>query len=271
MNVERIIICGDLNIPLGKQIGYAGTKLKKKSALMETMEKYNLEDTANNQVDCSKLNAFSFWRRKQERGINKADDDYQAARLDHFISDLPQSEIAVKYLRYYPSDHAIVEMKIKTNTRACKKAWKLNPQALDDEPTKNKLIKVYKKLTKNLMKRISQIEMSTLPEMEQAKIIRKIAFDKWKSILLASKMITNTWARENARNKNKLKKFLIKAKENLEVPNDEYKLMSEELSEYEVGKSKIRTELVKVKNRIENKSLIKYKALKNKRREQLKK
>ena len=261
--VEKIILCGDLNIPLGKQIGYAGIKLKKKSALIQTMEKYNLEDTTNNQVDCSKLNVFSFWRRKHDRRINDGDENYQAARLDHFLTDLPLNETSVKYLRYYPSDHAIVMMKIKTNTRAGKKTWKLNPQVLDDEKTMEKLVRVYKKLTKNLMKRISQIEMSRLSDEEQAKLIRNIAYAKWKSTLLATKMITNTWARENANKKGKLKKFLNKAKENLNVPNEEYEIMSEELREYEVGKSKIKTELVKVKNKIENKTLIKYKAMKN--------
>ena len=125
--VKKIIMCGDLNIPLGKQLGYAGAKLKKKSALLDVMDKFNLEDTANNQVDCSKLNAYSFWRRKQEKRINKDDDDYQEARLDHFISDLPQNETSVKYMRYFPSDHAIVVLRVKISTTKGKKAWKLNP------------------------------------------------------------------------------------------------------------------------------------------------
>ena len=260
---EKIIMCGDLNIPLGKQLGYAGNKLKKKEALLEVMEKFNLEDAASNQVDCNKMNAFSFWRRKQERCISNNDDEYQASRLDHFITDIPHNETSVKYMRYFPSDHAIVLLKIKTNSRAGQKTWKLNTKALDDEETMTRLKKIYKKLTKNLMKRISQIEMSNLTEKEQAKRIRNIAFEKWKAATLATKMISNTWARENARKKGALRKFLNKTKENLEISNEKYEIMSDELREYEVGKNKIKTELVKVKNKIENKTLVRYKAMKN--------
>ena len=167
---EKLIICGDLNILLGKQLGYAGAKLKKKTELLKLIDKHNIEDTANNQVDCNKLNAYSFWRRKQDKRINNDEDDYQVTRLDHFLTDLPQNE----------------------STRAGHKSWKLNPQVIDYEETMKKLVRIYKKLSKNLMKRISQIEMSSLPERVQAKKIRDIAYEKWKSVLRATKAITNT-------------------------------------------------------------------------------
>ena len=102
-----------------------------------------------------------------------------------------------------------------------------------------------------------------MSEDYQSKIIRGIAFRKWNSLVLATKMITNSWAREKSKEKNKLKSYLIKAKENLSISNDEYELMSEELRLHEVKKNKIRSELSKVKNKIENKTLIRYKAMKN--------
>ena len=260
---EKLIICGDLNIPLGKQLGYAGARLRKKAELLKMMDNHNIEDTENNQVDCNKLNAYSFWRRKQDRRISNDEDEYQAARLDHFLTDLPQNETSVKYMRYFSSDHAIVSLRIKASTRAGHKSWKLNPNVIEDDATMEKLIKIYKKLSKNLMKRISQIEMSNLPEDIQAKKIRDIAYEKWKSVLRATKAITNTWGRENAKKKGALKKFLLKAKENLEISNEKYEIMSEELRGHEVEKNKIKTELVKVKNKIENKTLVRYKAMKN--------
>ena len=259
---HRVILSGDLNIPLGKQIGYAGTRLKKKEALIDMMERHNLGYVAAIQNDSSTSNAYSFWRRKQDRNIS-ANDVYQATRIDHFLTDIPINELSIRYLRYFPSDHAIVEMNIKTNQRSGKKVWKLNPNVLDDEKVKEKLIKIYKKLSKNLIKRIAQIEMSSLDESSQAKIIRDIAFRKWKSLVLATKMISNTWARAESKEKNKLKNYLIRAKENLEISNEEYELMSEELKAHDIDKNKIRSELNKVKNKIENKTLVRYKAMKN--------
>ena len=260
---ERIILCGDLNIPFGNQIGYSGGRQKKKEALLKTMEIHNLTDLAAAQNDQINSNAYSFWRRKQEKNITDNNEIFQVARIDHFISDIPINEMSIRYLRYFPSDHSIVELKIKTSQRSGKKVWKLNPNVLDDDEVKGKLIRIYKKLTKNLMKRITQINMSTMPEEEQSKIIRGIAFKKWNSIVLATKMITNSWAREKSKEKNKLKSFLIKAKENLEISNEEYELMSDELRTHEIEKHKIRSELNKVRNKIENKTLVRYKAMKN--------
>ena len=260
--VQKIILYRDLNIPLGNQIGYTGNRLKKKDALINTMERNNLQDVAAIQNDSPATNAYSFWRRKQEKNINTTD-IYQATRIDHFLTDIPTNELSIKYLRYFPSDHAIVKMKIKTNQRSRKKIWKLNPNVLDDDTIKKCLIKIYKKLTKNLIKRIAQIEMSSLDEENQAKIIRGIAFQKWKTLVLATKMITNMWAREKTKKNNELKNYLIRAKENLKISNDEYEMMSEELRAYKVEKNKIKSELCKVKNKIENKTLLRYKAMKN--------
>ena len=260
---KQIIICGDLNISLGIKIGYAPTKLKKKEALLSIMETNNLSDAASNQADPNMLNPYLFWRRKQDRTIVLEEEEYQATRLDHFITSLTGSKTSIKYLRYFPSDHSIVELKIKINTRSGKKAWKMNPGVLDNKDVKQRLVKIYKKLTKNLIKRKNQIEMSTMNELDQAKKINEIAYSKWEKVLKATKDITNAWARNKSEEERKLRKFLIKAKENLEISNDEYELMSEEMREYDVNKSKIRTELMKVKSRIENKTLVKYKAMKN--------
>ena len=72
------------------------------------MDKNNLQDVAAVQNDSPSSNAYSFWRRKQDRNINSSD-QYQATRIDHFLTDIPTNEIAIKYLRYFPSDHALVE------------------------------------------------------------------------------------------------------------------------------------------------------------------
>ena len=162
--IKNQIICGDLNIPLGRQIGYVGNKTKKKEALLNLMDNNNITHAANNQLDTNITNAYSFWRRKQERNINQGVDSYQASILDHFLTTLPQNETSVKYLRSFLSDHAaIVELKIKTSSRSGKTSWKLNPSAIDDEKVRERITKICNKLTKSLMKRISQIEMSSLP------------------------------------------------------------------------------------------------------------
>ena len=105
--------------------------------------------------------------------------------------------------------------------------------------------------------------MSKMNELDQAKKIREIAFSKWEAVLKVTKKIANSWARNKSDEERKLRKFLIKAKENLEISNDEYELMSEEMREYEVNKNKIKSELMKVKNKIDNKTLLKYKAMKS--------
>ena len=263
LKAKHIIICGDLNIPLGTQIGYAPTRLKKKEALLTIMDANNLSDAASNQADPNSLNPYSFWRRKQDRTIVSEEEEYQATRIDHFVTSLAGSETSIKYLRYFPSDHSIVELKIKINTRCGKKSWKMNPGVLDNEEAKSRLVKIYKKLTKNLIKRRNQIEMSKMNELDQAKKIREIAFSKWEAVLKVTKKIANSWARNKSDEERKLRKFLIKAKENLEISNDEYELMSEEMREYEVNKNKIKSELMKVKNKIDNKTLLKYKAMKS--------
>ena len=260
---KHVIICGDLNIPLGKQTGYTLTKLKKKEALLTTMDNHGLTDAVNNQTDANKINPYSFWRRKQERTINTNDEIYQASRLDHFITSIPENDTAIKYLRYFPSDHSIVEFKIKINTAKGKKAWKMNPNVLEDDTAKNKLIKIYKKLTKNLIKRSNQIEMSKMSNHEQASKIRDIAFKKFEALIKATKNITNSWARNRSNKERELKRFLIKSKENFYISNEKYEMMSEELRTHEADKNKIKSELMKVKNKIENKTLIKYKAMKS--------
>ena len=163
----------------------------------------------------------------------------------------------------YLSDHALTELKIKVSSCSGKKAWKMNPNVLEDEKAKAKLIKIYKKLTKNLIKRRNQIEMSKMNEYEQATKIRNIALEKWKAVLKATKAITNSWARRRSEGDKKLKKYLIRVKENLDISNEKYELMSEELREHELEEAKIKSELFKVKNRIENKTLMKYKAMKS--------
>ena len=145
LKAKQIIICGDLNIPLGTQIGYAPTRLKKKEALLTIMDANNLSDAASNQADPNSLNPYSFWRRKQDRTIVSEEEEYQATRIDHFVTSLAGSETSIKYLHYFPSDHSIVELEIKINTRCGKKSWKMNPGVLDNEEAKSKLVKIYKK------------------------------------------------------------------------------------------------------------------------------
>ena len=105
--------------------------------------------------------------------------------------------------------------------------------------------------------------MSKMNNADQATKIRDIEFKKWETLVKATKAITNSWARDKSNKEKKLKQFLDKSKENLEISNEKYELMSEELREHEVNKSKIKSELVKVKNKVENKTLVKYKAMKS--------
>ena len=95
------------------------------------MNIHNLTDAASNQADTNNNNPYSFWRRKQERTIDNENEEYQASRLDHFLTSIPENETSIKYLRYFPSDHSIVELKISINTRSGKKTWKMNPGVLD--------------------------------------------------------------------------------------------------------------------------------------------
>ena len=124
--VKEIILAGDFNIQLGKKTGYATGKSRKSVALNKILREHNLVDHVAIHAKRSNTEPISFWRRNTQDRAAKLKESYQASRLDHVLTTLPQENIATKYLRFYPSDHAMTETVIKIKSRSGQTLWRLN-------------------------------------------------------------------------------------------------------------------------------------------------
>ena len=208
----------------------------------------------------SNTNPISFWRRNTQERTANSNEKYQASRLDHVLTSIQQENVATKYLRFYPSDHAMLETTVKIKSRSGQTPWRLNRSSLDDKEIEKKIKIMIKKLTNNLNKAHARIIMSTLSESRQAEIILKIAMNKWDTLVNYTKKITSRWARNQAELMKKEKMKLSQCLNNLKIDNDTFNELSEEFNKYETIKFKIKTELYKFKNKFENKGLLKYRA-----------
>ena len=257
---QEILIAGDMNIQLGKKIGYTTLNSRKKNALLKTCEKYNLSDHVNELAITTNTNPISFWRRNTDERATRLNEKYQASRLDHILTSYPTENINTSYSRFYPSDHAMTITSIKIKSRSGQTPWRLNRAAIDDEIIQHKIKKMANKLTKNLRKSESKLILSTLDDHDQAKIILRIAMNKWATLINFTKKITSKWARAEAEKRNIENLKLTQCMENLDLDNGTYNDLSEEYDRYEIEKYKLKTELYKFKNKFENKNLLKYKA-----------
>ena len=258
--VKEIIIAGDFNIQLGKKIGYVNGKSRKSSALNKIMKEHNLIDHVAIHSELSGVEPLSFWRKNTQDRASKLNEKYQASRLDHVITTLPQENIVTKYLRFYPSDHALTETTIKIRSRSGQTPWRLNRYAIDDETIEKKIKAMATKLTVNLNRVHAKIIMSNLSEQKQAEIILRIAMNKWSTLVNFTKKITSGWARAQAEDMRREKMKLTHCLNNLELDNESFNELSEEFNKYETEKYKIKTELYKFKNKFENKRLLKYRS-----------
>ena len=257
---KEIIVAGDLNIQLGKRIGYTDKRTRKSGSLKKIMKEHNIADHVAILANETNTSPMSFWRRNTQERANKLNETHQASRLDHVLTSLPHENVATKYLRFYPSDHALAETIIKIKSRTGQTPWRLNRYSLDDKVIEKKITVMAKKVSKNLNKAHAKNIMSSLNEKNQAEILLKIAMNKWITLTNYVKKITSGWARKQA---DLLKKEKIKLSQclyNLELDNDSFNELSEEFNKYETEKYKIKTELYKFKNKFENKRLLKYRA-----------
>ena len=247
-------------IQLGKKFGYRDVRSRKKQALMKICDDHGLLDHVTLMSASTNTSPVSFWRRNTEDRQLSTNEVYQASRLDHVLTTYNNENINTKFLRFYPSDHAITETHIKIKARSGMTPWRLNRPSIDDPAIQAKIKRISKSLTKNLKKVESKLIMSRLNDHEQSKILGKIAMNKWVSLLNYTKTITSKWERAEAEKKSSEIRNLIKCMNNLEVDNDSYNELVEEFNVYEIEKYKIKTELYKFKNKFDNKGLLKYKA-----------
>ena len=257
---KEIIIAGDMNIQLGKKIGYKTTKSRKKRALLELCDRHNLNDHVTTLAARTKTYPMSFWRRNTDERSRATNEEFQASRLDHVLTTYNSDNIGTKYTRFYPSDHAISVTNIKIKSREGQTPWRLNRASIDDPVIQMKVTKMAKKLTKNLCKAKSKINMSNLPDDEQCEIICRIATSKWRSLTKYTKTITSKWARVTSEKRNAEIRAFTKCMNNLDIDNETFNEITEEFNQYEIEKYKIKTELYKFKNKFENKNLLKFKA-----------
>ena len=240
---KEIIIAGDMNIQLGKKLGYSTLNSRKKKALLKTCEKYNLKDHVGELAIQTNTNPISFWRKNTDERASRLNEKYQASRLDHVLTTYPPENINTTYSRFYPSDHAMTITNIKIKSRSGQTPWRLNRAAIDDEIIRAKIKRMANKLTKNLRKTESKLIMSTLSNQEQAKITLKIAMNKWTSLVNFTKKITSKWARIESAKRNIENLKLTQSMENLDLDNGTYNELSEEYNRYEIEKYKLKTEL----------------------------
>ena len=257
---KEIIIAGDMNIQLGKRIGYKTTTSRKKRALLELCDKHNLIDHVTLLASRTKTSPMSFWRRNTDERTNATNEEYQASRLDHVLSTYNADNINTRYTRFYPSDHAVSETVIKIKSREGQTPWRLNRASIDNPIIQMKVIKMADKLTKNLRKAEAKINMSKLSDDEQCEIICRISMSKWGSLTIYTKTITSKWARVASEKRNSEIRALSKCMNNLDIDNETFNEIAEEFNQYEIEKYKIKTELYKFKNKFDNKNLLKFKA-----------
>ena len=234
---SEIILAGDMNIQLGKKYGSTNKLSRKKAALIKLCEDHHLNDHVTTLATQTNTSPISFWRKNTEERSAQLSEKYQASRLDHVLMTYPHENIYTKYTRFYLSDHAINETCLKIKSR--------------------------KKLSNNLRRVKSRLIMSKLNTINQNTIIRRIAMNKWISLVNYTKKITSVWARNEAVKRNNENMKLIRCMNNLELDNDTYNELAEEFNRFEIEKYKIKTELYKFKNKFENKRLLKYKAQQN--------
>ena len=203
---------------------------------------------------------ISFWRKNTEERRRSTNETFQASRLDHVLTTYNAENITTRYTRFYPSDHALSETLIKIKAREGQTPWRLSRASIDDESIQGKIIKMSKKLTKNLRKVESKIHMSKLSDDDQNQIIYRIAMSKWNSLVNFTKIITSKWARTESVKRNTEIRELSKCMNNLDIDNEAFNELTEEFKGFEIEKYKIKTELYKFKNKFDNKNLLKFKA-----------
>ena len=123
---KEIILAGDLNVQIGKKIGYVNKRSRKGKALQKLINTHALNDHVSKVAEHTNTNPISFWRKNTIQRSNMLDEEYQASRLDHVLTTYPQDNIATKYLRFYPSDHAMTETIFKIKSRSGQTPWKLS-------------------------------------------------------------------------------------------------------------------------------------------------
>ena len=63
VRAKNIIIAGDMNVQLGKKIGYVSTTSRKKKALLELCDKYDISDHVALLAAKTSTSPVSFWRK----------------------------------------------------------------------------------------------------------------------------------------------------------------------------------------------------------------
>ena len=51
---------------------------------------------------------------------------FKASRLDYFLSDIEPSKTSIKYGRFWPADHAKIELNVKLKKNPGVSPWKMN-------------------------------------------------------------------------------------------------------------------------------------------------
>ena len=208
---SEIILVGDMNMQLGKKFGYEDKTLRKKAALEKISAEHCLNDHVTEIATLTNTSPISFWRKNTEERSTQLNEKYQTSRLDHVLSTYPSANIYTKYTRFYPSDHAINEtcIKIEVALRPNPMAGKLgvhqrrNPREKDQKDGQE----THQQSKQSEFKANNVQTKYQYPERNNPK---KIAINKWTSLVNFTKKITSVWARDKAAKRNNENSKLIR-------------------------------------------------------------
>ena len=257
---DEIIVAGDLNVNISKSMGYAPNKHKKLDDFKRMQKRFKLNDPVEYYAKKNDIYPLTYVHTRIEEK-DSTNNPFQAARLDGIFTTYDPLLCRPEIKKFYPSDHASIQVRVKIRKETGSKPWKMNTAYLKDVTLMRHWQKTAKRFSDSSETLEEKLDLEEgISEHRKIEVLGRNAYKNWKILVGIVKSTSIKKAREEEKERDLEKEKMFTKVEAMESSRAEVNEMLDEINKNEIVKQVIKSEIKNKQLNLENKRLAKFKA-----------